>query len=242
MNKQNTSKIVFTAIATAIALAGLRAPAQDAMFGFQPEFPKIILQPEDQMVAIGSNATFTVVATNEDGFQWSYNGNSLNGATNDTLTISNAQTANVGFYSCNVYLGNQSIPTRSASLMVYTASIDPVTGVDPVTVFGPPVAGNGSQGSCPGPYTGWIAYTKTAAQGWGWAPDTTNGNTVFTATDTNRTNTKIQYLGEYGDNSCNHTSVTVPNPPISPVYEFCIYFTNNVPTNAYPITLYGFNP
>jgi hypothetical protein len=125
--------------------------------------------------------------------------------------------------------------------MVFTSSIDPQTGVDPIVVFGTPLAGSGSQGTCPGSYTGYVNYTKSLPQ-WGWAPDTSNGNTIFTATDTNRTNTKIQYGGAYGDNSCNQTTVTVPNVPISPVYRFTIYFTNNVPTNAYPITLDGFLP
>ena len=126
--------------------------------------------------------------------------------------------------------------------MVFTSSIDPLTGVDPVTVFGFPLLSGGSQGSCPGHYTGYVSYTKTVQQGWGWAPDTTNGNTIFTAVDTNRTNTKVEYGGAYGDNGCNQTSVTIPYPAISPVYEFAIFFTNNVPTNAYAITLNGFKP
>ncbi len=232
-------KLVFTAVATAISLAGLNAFSQDSTAIAQPEFPQIILQPEDQLVPIGSNATFTVKAENADAYQWLFNGNALNGATNTSFTIQNAQTTDVGFYSCNIFQGAQSVPTRAASLMVYVSSIDPQTGVDPVVVFGLPVVSGGSQGTCPGHYTGYVSYSK---QGSGWAPDTTNGNTIFTATDTNRANTKVQYLGLYGDNGCDQTSVTVPNPPISPVYEFGIYFTNNVPTNAYAITLDGFKP
>jgi len=109
-------------------------------------------------------------------------------------------------------------------------------------VFGPPVSGGGGTGTCPGHYAGYVNYTKTIANGWGWAPDTTNGNTVFIAYDNNRTNTKIQYGGGYGDNGCNQTAVTIPSPAISPTYRFTIYFTNNVPTNAYAITLDGFKP
>lgn len=236
-------QIVFTtaAIATAFAV-DFNACADDSSAILQPEFPKIILQPEDQLAPIGSNATFSVTATNVDGYQWLRNGSPLDGATNSSLTIQNAQTTDVGFYACNIFNGPQSVPTRAASLMVYVNSIDPQTGVDPVVVYAQPVASSGSQGTCPGSYIGYVSYTKSPTNGWGWAPDTTNGNTHFTATDTNRTNTKIEYLGEYGDNSCNQTSVTVPNPPISPVYQFYIYFTNNVPTNAYAITLDGFHP
>jgi hypothetical protein len=126
--------------------------------------------------------------------------------------------------------------------MVYTSSIDPQTGVDPVVVFGLPLLSGGGTGTCPGKYAGYINYTKTIANGWGWAPDTSNGNTTFIASDTNRPNTKIQYGGMYGDNGCGQTGIAVPSPAISPVYRFTIYFTNNVPTNAYPITLDGFKP
>lgn len=242
MKKNTLRTIVFTAIATAISLTGIIASAQDSATIAQPEFAKIILQPEDQLVYIGSNATFSVTAENADAYQWSFNGNPVNDATNSSFSVLNAQTTDVGFYSCKVFQGAEAVPTRAASLMVYTSSIDPQTGVDPVVVFGLPVVSSGSSGSCPGAYIGYVSYTKTIQNGWGWAPDTTNGNTIFTATDTNRSNTKVVYLGEFGDGGCNQTSVTVPNPPGSPVYEFAIYFTNNVPTNAYPITLSGFNP
>jgi hypothetical protein len=115
-------------------------------------------------------------------------------------------------------------------------------GGGPITVFGAPYAGGGSQGSCPGPYAGYVNYTKTVSQGWGWAPIA--GATVLTASDgSGRTDTKIQYVGNYGDNGCNQTTVTIPYPPMSTKYRFTIFFTNNVPTtNAYPITLTGFNP
>jgi hypothetical protein len=101
------------------------------------------------------------------------------------------------------------------------------------------VVGGGSQGSCPGAYAGYVNYTKTVSQGWGWAPDS---GTVHTARDNTRSNTKVTYYGRNGDKGCNQTAVTVPNPPPSTKYRFAIYFPNNVPTGAYPITLTGFNP
>jgi hypothetical protein len=237
------NQIVFTTVAMATAFAAVfNACADNSPAILQPEFPVIILQPEDQLVPIGANATFSVTATNTDGYQWLRNGNPLTDATNSSFTVQSAQTTDVGFYSCNIFNGPQSIPTRSASLEVYVNSIDPQTGVDPVVVYALPTHSSGSQGSCPGSYIGYVSYTKSATNGWGWAPDTSNGNTLFTATDTNRTNTKIEYFGANGDDSCNQTAVTVPNPPNSPVYQFFIYFTNNVPTNAYAITLDGFKP
>lgn len=248
-------KLTLTLIATSIMLANITAFAQNAVptssnmaasakaSVAQPDFPKIILQPENQMAYFGSNAIFVVTAANTDGYQWLRNGVPLDDQTNASLVITNCSLSDVGYYSCNLYLDIEVVPTRAASLMVYTNSTDPQTGVDPVVVFGFPLLGSGGSGSgCPGHYAGYINYTKTSQQGWGWAPDTTGGNNVFIASDANRTDTKVQYIGGYGDGGCNQTAVTLPTQPMSPVYRFTIYFTNNVPTNAYAITLDGFKP
>jgi len=80
----------------------------------------------------------------------------------------------------------------------------------PIVVFGTPLLGGGSQGSCPGHYAGYVYYSKPISQGGGWTPIA--GNTVLTATDTNRTNTKIQYCGAYGDVGCAKTTVSIPYP------------------------------
>jgi Immunoglobulin domain len=234
--------IILTSITGAAMLAHGGAVPVASSNAVQPDFPKIILQPEDQMAGFGSNAVFTVTASNTDSYQWLRNGNPLDDQTNASLVVSNCSISDVGYYSCNLYKGMETVPTRSASLMVYTNSTDPQTGVDPVVVFSLPLSSSGGTGTCPGHYAGYVNYTKTVANGWGWAPDTTNGNTSFIASDTNRPDTKIQYAGKYGDNGCDQTGVAVPSPAISPVYRFTIYFTNNVPTNAYAITLDGFKP
>jgi len=130
------------------------------------------------------------------------------------------------------------VPTRAASLNVVMAGLP---GGGPIVVFGLPKASNGMQGTCPGSFVGYVNYTKTIAQGWGWIPST-NTTTTFTASDgSGRTDTKIGYMGKYGDTGCDQTTVTVPNPPFSPSYRFTIYFPNNVPTTNYPIVLTGFN-
>lgn len=223
-----------------LALAGISAYSDDSARSVQSRLLKITSQPQDLMVCLGSNAAFKVEAENARAYQWLHNGNPISGQTSNSLTIKNAGIDDVGYYSCDVYKDKESAPTRGASLTLYTSSTDPQTGADPIVVFGLPLLGSGSQGTCPGKFTGYVNYTKT--NGWGWSPDTNNGNTTFTASDTNRTNTKVLYVGEYGDGGCHQTTVTVPNPPSSPVYAFSIYFTNNVPTNAYGITLTGFNP
>jgi len=107
-----------------------------------------------------------------------------------------------------------------------------------------PIGSVGSPGvknPCPGTYAGYVDYQKTAAQGWGWKPNT--NAPAYTIRDTNRTDTKIVYLGKFSDNGCGQTTVSVPKPAPSQAYRFTVYFTV-VPTNAttYPLTLTGFNP
>lgn len=157
--------------------------------------------------------------------------------TNNSLVLQNVGTNDVGLYACQISKsGGGAVPTRTASLNVFTA----LDSGGPITIFGTPIAGGGSSGSCPGSYAGYVTFTKTISQGWGWAP--TVGTTIHTATDLNRTDTKVQYVGKYGDIGCNQTTVTIPDPTFSPKYRFAIYFTSNVPTNAYAITLDGFDP
>jgi hypothetical protein len=236
----------------------------------QSLFPTILQQPVDQCVPVGAPATFSVEATNVDSYQWYFNGIVLDAETNSSMTIPSVSTANVGYYSASVIKGAEAVPTRSANLNAYTVggSTPPLTSAStpssktmsaststtsmsmstdmgsggPITVFGLPVVSSGGSGSCPGKYSGYVNFTKSAANGWGWAPST--NTTIHTSTDTNRFDTKVQALGDYGDNFCNLTTATVQSPPMSPVYRFTIYFPTNtvVPTNAYPITLSGFDP
>jgi len=235
----------------------------------QSGFPQITAQPVDQTVPIGADVVLSVQAINADGYQWLCNGVLLDGQTNSALVIQNAGIDDVGLYSCEVFNGGEMVPTRTANVEVETtagATVASTTtastrtakatsasamtaGVSaagmpaggPIIVYGTPYPGGGSQGNCPGPYAGYVNYTKTISQGWGWAP--ISGARVLTATDTNRTVTKVEYVGGYGDSGCAQTTVTIPYPPFSPVYRFTIYFTNNVPTSTnYPIVLTGFNP
>ncbi len=264
MKKVTLRGVAFTAI------AGLALSVHAQSNNDQSQFPTILQQPVDQCVPIGATATFSVQATNVDGYQWLFNGVAVDGATNNSITIQSAGVGDVGFYSASVIYGSEVVPTRSALLNVYTSPVSTTlrsvtsslgsgasslvsgltSGLTPdgqggngcVVVYGFPVGNSGGTGSCPGKYCGYVNYAKTGSQGWGWAPST--NTSFYSATDTNRPNTKIQYLGAYGDNGCATTTVNVPYPTLSPVYRFTIYFPTNtsVPTNAYPITLTGFNP
>ena len=227
-----------TAITGLVAIAVNTVQAQTADDLDQTAFPIIVAQPTDQAVTVGSNAVLSVQAIDADSYQWQSNGVAIDGQTNSTLILQNVG-VNAGSYSCNIsQSGGDAVPTRAASLNVMAPL---AMGGDQLIVFGFPKFSNGTIGTCPGHYTGYINYTKTIAQGWGWAPST--NTTVFTASDgSGRTDTKIGYMGEYGDTGCDQTTVTIPNPPPSPLYRFTIYFPTNVPTTNYPIVLTGFNP
>lgn len=244
----------------ALAATTLAAHAQDTTD--QSQFPTILQQPVDQCLAVGSVATFSVLASNVDTYQWYRNDSPLAGQTNSNLTISNLSINDVGYYAAAVIKGSESVPTRSALLNVYTVSGSTTTPSQPmsmktmsmnsmaadlgsggvITVYGAPVKSSGSSGNCPGAYSGYVNYCKTISQGWGWAPDT--NTTVYTATDTNRADTVVQAGGKNGDSYCGQTSATVPYPALSPKYRFTIFFAPGaqIPTNAYPIVMTGFDP
>lgn len=235
----------------------------------QSMFPQITVQPLDQAVPLGSNVVLSADANNADACQWLRNGVTLAGQTNRVLNIPNVQIDDVGLYSCEFFnggtIGGTMVPTRAASVQVETwgttstssttttsststtsttsttANTVVADGNASITVLGTPVLGSGSQGSCPGSYIGYVHYSKSISDGWGWSPK--SGATTLTAADgSGRTDTKILYFGLYGDMGCAQTMVTIPYPPLSPAYQFWIYFTNNVPDSKnYPIILTGFN-
>ena len=249
-----------------VAMTGfvLAVHAQDATNTDQSQFPSILQQPVDQCLPVGSPVTFSVVASNVDSYQWYKNNTAIDGQTNSSLTIASVAISDVAYYSAAVMKGYDAVPTRMANLNVYTTSGGTTTtsgngknkvagaqtmsamtagdigGGGVITVFGAPVVSGGGTGSCPGKYSGYVNFTKPASQGWGWAP--TASAPTHTATDSNRSDTKVYYMGQYGDTGCNTNSVSLSNP-ISPVYRFSIYFPTNsaVPTNAYAITLDGFD-
>jgi len=216
----------------------------------QAQFPIITVQPVDQAVLAGSNVVLSVQATYADNYQWQSDGVDMVGQTNSTLVLQNVGVNDAGAYSCNVsQTGGDPVPTRAASVEVETAANQPSGGVQadgilgggPIVVAGLPKPGPGTQGTCPGSYAGYVIYTKTISQGWGWTPAT--NATVLTASDGGgRTDTFVTYAGKYGDSGCGQTTVTIPYPAYSPAYRFAIYFPSNVPTTNYPIVLNGFNP
>jgi hypothetical protein len=250
MKRYIPNLIAAMAVAGLILITRNTATAQTVDILDQSGFPVITAQPTDQAVIAGSNVVLSVQAVYADNYQWQSNGVDIAGQTNTTLVLPNVGVNGAGAYSCNVsQSGGDPVPTRAASVLVETAAnksgggiqADGILGGGPITVSGAPKASNGTINPCPGSFDGYVNYSKTISQGWGWTPIT--GTTVLTASDgSGRTDTTISYFGKYGDTGCGQTSVTVPYPPPSPAYRFTINFPNNVPTTNYPITLTGFNP
>jgi hypothetical protein len=73
--------------------------------------PSITVQPTNQFIALHSNASFSLTASNAQGCQWQFDGANLPNATNYTLSITNAQITNAGSYQAIVT--NLNGPTAS---------------------------------------------------------------------------------------------------------------------------------
>jgi len=91
--------------------------------------PTIIVQPTNQAVFMGNNATFNVVAISPAsmGYQWYFNTNTpLVNATNATLTLINVQTTNSGVYSVVITNAYGSVTSSNAVLYAVANDNQPV--------------------------------------------------------------------------------------------------------------------
>jgi len=94
--------------------------------------PGITSQPQSQSVMVGSNANFTIVATGVEplSYQWRFNGGPISGATNASLSVSNALTSQAGNYS--VVVTNVAGSTTSV-LAVLTVNVPATITTQPQT-------------------------------------------------------------------------------------------------------------
>lgn len=85
--------------------------------------PTITTQPQNQTVAAGGSATFTVAATGTEplSYQWKFNGTDIAGATSPSLTLANVQSSNAGNYTVAVSNAGGSITSTAAVLTVLSA-------------------------------------------------------------------------------------------------------------------------
>lgn len=95
--------------------------------------PAITSPPQDQAVFSGENATFSVVASGSLPltYQWSLNLAAVSGATNATLTVTNAQALNAGGYIVTISNAVGTITSAPAHLILASAPV-----IQPVTLTG----------------------------------------------------------------------------------------------------------
>jgi endonuclease/exonuclease/phosphatase family metal-dependent hydrolase len=88
--------------------------------------PAITTPPQSQTVNLGSNATFTVVATGTAplAYQWLFNDTAIDAATNSAYTRTNAQSAHAGNYTVTVTNSLGSVTSAPAAVLnVYAGPV-----------------------------------------------------------------------------------------------------------------------
>ncbi len=81
-------------------------------------FPVITSNPQNQTVAPGNNATFSVTATGATSYQWRFNSTNISGGTGATLEVTSAQFANAGYYMVVAKNDTGWVPSQMAYLFV----------------------------------------------------------------------------------------------------------------------------
>ena len=103
--------------------------------------PAITTQPASQSVTAGSNVTFSVAASgNPTGYQWSFAGTAISGATSATLALNSVQAGNAGSYSVVVSNAFGSVTSSAATLTVMAVVVTPPPA---------PSSGGGGGGGAP---------------------------------------------------------------------------------------------
>ncbi len=84
--------------------------------------PQIISRPQNQIVAVGDNASFLVVATGAEPltYQWRFNGADIGGATSDVLLLQNVGATNEGDFRVVVSNASGSVTSAPAFLWLDT--------------------------------------------------------------------------------------------------------------------------
>jgi uncharacterized repeat protein (TIGR03803 family) len=90
--------------------------------------PQITAQPVSQAVALHGNASFTLAATGSSGCQWQFDNNNLPNATNYTLSLTNVQLTNAGYYQAILTNANGATPSAVVTLSVTNVPLAFATG------------------------------------------------------------------------------------------------------------------
>jgi hypothetical protein len=103
-----------------------------------PTLPNIRVQPANQAVPAGGNATFSVLATGNPTltYQWRLNTNFISTATNAMLVITNVDSSKLGFYDVIVTDPSGSITSSVARLNLPGLAIEILPGITVQGVVG----------------------------------------------------------------------------------------------------------
>jgi uncharacterized repeat protein (TIGR02543 family) len=102
---------------------------QGTLIPFGNSFPSLItVQPSSTTKIEGEDVTFNVAASGAGPFQfrWQYQGNSIVGETNTTLTLHNISTAQAGYYSVEVSSPSAAQQSQAAALTVNSRPVRPI--------------------------------------------------------------------------------------------------------------------
>lgn len=175
--------------------------------------PTILTHPQPVAATLGSNATFTVVATGDPTllYQWRFNGTNIAGATTTALTVSNVQPANAGSYSVVVSNPFGTATSSNATLTVHLPPSIANNGTDqpqPQTV----IQGSNATFS--------VTATGDAPLAYQWRfggtnlVGATNNLLVLTAVQTNQAgNYSVVVSNPYGSITSSNALLTVRVPP-----------------------------
>jgi Immunoglobulin domain len=99
---------------------------------FTTESPKIVLEPQDQSVTMGSNAILAEMATGSPplSYRWEKDGYAIAGETSSSLLLSDTQQSDSGTYTVSISNAVGSVPSRSAVLTI-TPSSKVVSAISP---------------------------------------------------------------------------------------------------------------
>jgi alpha-tubulin suppressor-like RCC1 family protein len=247
-NVQLTNDGIYTIVVTNALYGG--SATTNASLTVQSS-PVIVLQPTptNQVMAVGSNATFTVTAIGTvplhyqwwDGTTKLVNGTNLvngakvitSGATTTNLTLSNVQTNNGGSYSVTVTNVTGSVTSSPAFLQV--------TNIPPAIQVPPTSQTNGvgttvnltitATGTAPLSYQWWVNGTNLVKNGGHFSGATSN---VLTISDVQLTNggiyTVVVTNTIYGGSATTNAILTVLSSPV--IFTQPVSQTNAVGSTA----------
>ena len=97
------------------------------------EPPAIVAQPADQTILLGASAAFAVTASGTAplGYQWSFGGANLVGATNNVLVITNVQLSDAGSYAVSV---SNAFGSANSSNALLTVGEPPAIAMQPTNL------------------------------------------------------------------------------------------------------------